>query len=97
MQKIRLECMPVIDDEGKLVDTIEWNDILGEKYTASKDNLHIPVVIMAGGQGTRLRPITNIIPKPLMPISDKTILENIMDCFVASGCNDFYITLNYKS
>lgn len=51
---------------------------------------------MAGGKGTRLKPITNVIPKPLVPIGDKTILEEIMDKFEAIGCQKFYMSVNYK-
>ena len=52
---------------------------------------------MAGGKGTRLKPITNVIPKPLVPIGEKTILEVIMDQFEAIGCQKFYMSVNYKS
>ncbi len=53
---------------------------------------------MAGGKGTRLKPLTNVIPpKPLIPIGNKTIIEEIMDRFVDVGCNDFHISVNYKA
>ena len=52
---------------------------------------------MAGGKGTRLKPITNVIPKPLVPIGDKTILETILDQFEAIGCTKFYMSVNYKA
>ena len=67
---------------------------LTEEY---KEKINLPVVIMAGGQGTRLRPLTNVIPKPLIPISEKTILEVIMDQFEGIGCKKFYISVNYKA
>ncbi len=57
----------------------------------------VPVVIMAGGQGKRLRPLTNIIPKPLIPIADKTVLEVIIERFYQYGMREFYLTLNYKA
>jgi NDP-sugar pyrophosphorylase family protein len=53
-------------------------------------------VIMAGGLGARLRPITNIIPKPLIPVGEKTIIEEIMDRFHNCGVQDFHVSLNYK-
>ena len=53
--------------------------------------------IMAGGKGTRLKPITNVIPKPLVPVGDKTILEVIMDQFESIGCHKFYMSVNYKA
>jgi NDP-sugar pyrophosphorylase family protein len=52
---------------------------------------------MAGGKGTRLRPLTNVFPKPLLPINEKTIIEDIMDRFVGVGCNEFHISVNYKA
>ena len=50
-----------------------------------------------GGQGTRLRPFTNILPKPLMPINDKTVIEKIITNFKQQGFKEFIITINYKS
>ena len=52
---------------------------------------------MAGGRGTRLAPLTNVWPKPLIPINQKTIVEDIMDRFVEVGCNEFYLSVNYKA
>lgn len=92
----RIECMPFIDKDSNLVDVIFWEDILGGKSDLF-DRINIPVVIMAGGEGTRLKPLTNILPKPLIPIIDKTIIEDIMDRFVNAGCNKFYISVNYKA
>jgi NDP-sugar pyrophosphorylase family protein len=57
----------------------------------------MPVVIMAGGQGTRLAPFTSILPKPLVPIGDRPVIEHIMDRFAAFGCDRFVISLNYKA
>lgn len=56
----------------------------------------IPLVIMAGGKGTRLKPYTDILPKPLIPIGDKTITERIIDKFIRYGCSDVYMIVNYK-
>jgi NDP-sugar pyrophosphorylase family protein len=55
------------------------------------------VIIMAGGEGRRLKPITNILPKALIPLGEKTILEHILQRFYLVGCNEFYISLNYKA
>jgi NDP-sugar pyrophosphorylase family protein len=51
---------------------------------------------MAGGKGTRMAPFTNVLPKPLIPIGDKTILEHIMEEFSKNGISYFYFTLNYR-
>ena len=52
---------------------------------------------MAGGMGLRMGDITNHIPKPLIPIKDKTMINNIIDNFVKSGHSKYFITINYKS
>jgi dTDP-glucose pyrophosphorylase len=97
MLHLRAECMPILDSAGNLVDVCFWQDVFEENKDIHTTKLNIPVIIMAGGQGTRLKPLTNIIPKPLLPIGDKTILEIIMDKFVQVGCDDFYMSVNYKS
>ncbi len=94
----RAELMPVLDENENLADVIFWDDILSE--TIIEDNrkkIDLPVVIMAGGKGTRLKPITNVIPKPLVPVGDKTILEVILDQFEGIGCHKFYMSVNYKA
>ena len=57
----------------------------------------ILVVIMAGGKGTRMKPFTNILPKPLLPIGDKSMLEVIMDEYNKYFNGDFYISVNHKA
>lgn len=96
MSKFRTEYMPVLNDKGELCDVYFWEDIFSTEQQIDNRKLNIPVVIMAGGQGVRLRPLTNVIPKPLIPIGDKTILERIIDQFYNIGCCDFFLTVNYK-
>jgi len=96
MLEERIECMPVIDDSHNLIDVIFWEDILSGEIKV-REKLNIPVVIMAGGEGSRLKPLTNVLPKPLIPVTEKTIIEDIMDKFVISGCHEFTISLNYKA
>lgn len=95
MLEEKIECMPVVDENGLLTDIIEWNQL----FTKSKEKSKVkyPVVIMAGGKGTRLLPLTNVIPKPLIPISDKTIIEKIMEGFRDAGSEKFYISVNYMT
>jgi len=95
MLENRIESMPVVDSNNLLVNIYEWGDFFGE--TTSYKSVDCPVVIMAGGKGTRLKPLTNVIPKPLIPVSDKTIIEEIISKFQIAGCKEFYISLNYKS
>ena len=97
MSRLRAECMPVVDENGNLVKVYSWKDIFGSKVQAEYPSLDIPVVIMAGGMGSRLAPLTNIYPKPLIPIGEKTIVESIMDKFVSYNCHDFYMSVNYKA
>ena len=97
MIRDRTECMPVVDNLGNLVNVIFWEDAFPVEVKRIMRNLQLPVVIMAGGMGTRLKPITNILPKPLIPVGENTILENIMDSFIEVGCNQFYISVNYKA
>lgn len=88
-------CIPIIDRQRHLVSAIWWTDLFDANYRKHR-KINAPVVIMAGGEGTRLSPLTNILPKPLIPIGDKPILELIVNKFVEFGCKDFYISLNYK-
>lgn len=95
MLEQRLESIPVVNENGEPIDIIFWRDIIINKKQKQK-SINKPVVIMAGGKGTRLSPYTNIIPKPLIPIGDTTILERIIQSFKKNGCKEFWLTLNYK-
>ena len=97
MKQFRAECMPVLNDDGELVDVVLWDDVLENTAIPDREKIELPVVIMAGGKGTRLKPITNVIPKPLIPVGDKTILEEIMDQFECIGTKKFYMSVNYKA
>lgn len=97
MFKELIDCMPVLNDKGEIVDVLFWHDVFNETVFENRPKIDIPVVIMAGGKGTRLKPLTNVIPKPLVPIGDKTILEVIMDQFEGIGCHKFYMSVNYKA
>ncbi len=94
---LRAECMPVVDEKGELIDVYFWSDFFDQPETLHRSKVDLPVVIMAGGKGTRLKPLTNVVPKPLVPVGDKTILEVIMDQFEAIGCHKFYMSVNYKA
>ena len=97
MLKYRMEFCPVIDYSGNMVRLIMWEELFQNEAPLSSEKFDLPIVIMAGGQGTRLKPLTNIIPKPLIPIGEKTFMEDIMDRFVKCGSNNFYVSVNYKA
>lgn len=93
--KNRMVVYPIVDQQNRLIDAIFWND--SDRNIEANDILsHIPVVIMAGGKGTRLYPYTKILPKPLISIGDLTISEHIIGRFRRYGCEDFKFILNYK-
>jgi dTDP-glucose pyrophosphorylase len=83
--------MPIINSQGLLVDVVTLEEFNG--YVA-KENI---VVLMAGGLGMRLRPLTNDCPKPMLKVGNKPILENILDCFIEQGFRKFHISVNYLS
>lgn len=97
MLGLRAECMPVVDEYGNLVEVYFWKDLFRRSVPQYREKINLPVVIMAGGKGTRLKPLTNVIPKPLVPVGEKTILEVIMDQFECIGCHKFYMSVNYKA
>jgi len=94
----KIDMVPVIDPAGRLVSVLKWEDWLEGKRprTDAYDVLDIPVIVMAGGKGTRMAPFTAILPKPLIPIGDKSILELIVDNFKPFGIKDFYFSINYR-
>jgi len=81
--------IPIVDDGGHVVALEALDEPL-----AAPDNW---VVLMAGGIGNRLYPLTKEIPKPMLPIGGKPILEGIMESFRAEGYKKFFIALNYLS
>lgn len=97
MLQKRIECMPVLDDNSNLSDVVFWEDLFPENPKMTINDLNFPVVIMAGGKGERLRPFTYVLPKPLFPIGERTIIENIIDKFSEVGCKNFYISINHKA
>ncbi len=96
MLELRTECMPVLSPVSReLVSVYFWADLFEQEERVS-GNLDLPLVVMAGGQGTRLKPITHIIPKPLVPIKEKPIVEMIINSFETLGCRRVFMTVNYK-
>ena len=83
--------IPIVDSENKLVEVEDLATLLSSQSKKNK------VIIMAGGLGTRLKPLTNDIPKPLLKVGSKPILETIIDNFSNYGFKDIIISVNYKA
>ena len=94
MRENRIEALPILD-EDKRIQTIAFKDE-EEIYIHRQDLADVPVVMMAGGLGTRLYPYTKILPKPLIPIGEVPIAEHIINQFHKFGCVDYYLILNHK-
>ena len=84
--------IPIVDSKGRVIDIYIGNEQFKEQY----DKIDVPIVINAGGKGTRLEPFTKVLPKPLIPVGDLPIIEHIMRRFEEFGCNRFDIIVNYK-
>ena len=79
--------IPVVDKNKKIVNIINFRKV--------KSYLPIDVIIMAGGEGKRLMPLTKNTPKPLLKIGEKTIIEHNLDRLALYGIDDFWISLKY--
>ncbi len=90
--KKSISAMPVLNKDGVIVDVVFFD----ESSIKVDKGLSLPVVIMAGGLGTRLYPYTKILPKPLIPVGEKPIIEHIVDRFKSFGCTDFKMIVNHK-
>lgn len=89
-QQKKLRQIPVINKNGQVIDVL-FSDLFFENL--SYDNW---VIIMAGGLGTRLRPLTEHVPKPMLTVGTKPILESILENFIDYGFHQFYFSVNYK-
>lgn len=83
--------IPIVDNKKKLVGIYIIEELIKDKIKFNK------VVIMAGGKGTRLRPLTKNTPKPMLKVGDKPILQTIIKSFKDCGFKDLIICVNYKS
>jgi dTDP-glucose pyrophosphorylase len=92
VRRSKFNHVPIVDALGHLVDLFIGSGV-SDRESAEKD---IPVVIMAGGKGTRLSPLTRILPKPLMPVGEQTMLEKIMGTFAEHGFRNFRVIVNHK-
>jgi dTDP-glucose pyrophosphorylase len=96
LREKKLDLIPVVDKGGIVIDYLTWSK-LGNAKKQTKKLDSVPVVIMAGGRGSRMEPFTKILPKPLVPIHEKPVIEHIIERFTKVGCKEYYLTVNYKS
>ena len=92
MMKLRRRRQIPLLRDGQVVDII-WQDKL--LNLSRKQEVTTPVVIMCGGLGTRLRPLTETCPKPLLPLQDRPVLEHILENLIAQGFRKVYLAVNY--
>lgn len=93
MHEKEISALPILNQEKKIQKVYVIGNSNQKEYI---ERLDVPVVIMAGGLGTRLYPYTKILPKPLIPVSDVPISERIMQSFQKIGCEEFHMIVNYK-
>ena len=90
MKHRKVKQLPLVDENKRVQDVLFYDDMT---VVTEKSN---PIVLMVGGLGTRLRPLTNDLPKPMLPIGGKPILENIIMHFKSFGFVNFILSVNYK-
>ncbi len=93
MREHKILQLPVIDADDRLVDLAQIDSLV----SADENEKPNWVVLMAGGLGSRLLPLTEELPKPLLPVSGKPILETIIEILREHGFRHFYISVNYKA
>ena len=86
-KQMKMQLVPILDEEHHIVDIINL-----EKY---RTRLPVDAVIMAGGKGERLRPLTEKTPKPLLPVGDKAIIDHNVDRLISYGIKHISVTVNY--
>ena len=92
----KFDIIPLVDDENQLKDVLYWKTIFNSRDRREGKRLNTPVIIMAGGKGTRMEPFTKVLPKSLIPVHEKPVIEHIIERFRDVGCSEFYLTINYK-
>ena len=92
MKTYQVEALPIVDNDNNIISIVLLND----EEIQIQTKLDIPIVIMAGGLGTRLYPYTKILPKPLIPIGEIPIAEHIINRFNKYGSKEFYLVVNHK-
>ena len=87
LRKKEITLIPVLDQKNKIIDVIN--------LSTSISKLPVSVLLMAGGFGTRLKPLTNDTPKPMLVVGGKPIIEHNIDRLIKFGIKEFYISVKY--
>ena len=90
------DLIPIVFNDNIIKKVIFFQEFFKKKKIKSVNKINSRIVVMAGGFGTRLEPVTKILPKPLIPIKGKPIIEHIIDSFVKRGGKNFIISIHYK-
>jgi dTDP-glucose pyrophosphorylase len=90
-EKSKVTRLPILDAAGVVVGLAKLEEFLSPPKRTN------PVVVMAGGRGIRMMPLTERTPKPMLPIGGKPMLETILRNFMSHGFRDFYLCVNYLS
>jgi dTDP-glucose pyrophosphorylase len=85
-----VEQIPLLDAEERVADLVFIRELVGRPSDA-------PVVIMAGGQGERLRPLTDDTPKPMLPVGGRPLLETIVEQVRDAGFQKLFVAVNYRA
>lgn len=99
LKKFKINLIPIVNKDKKILDVHKVDQSLRVVKSKPKTKIikNIPLVIMAGGLGTRLDPFTKILPKALMPVNNKTIIENIIENLRIYGIKNIYASINFKA
>ncbi|OEU63434.1 MAG: hypothetical protein BBJ57_08305 [Desulfobacterales bacterium PC51MH44] len=95
--KNKIDVIPILDQNRKVINFITWEKAFGNNRKPVNQKLDTPVVIMAGGRGTRLEPFTKVLPKPLLPVGEKPVIDHIIDRFRDYGASEFYLTIHHMA
>jgi len=98
MIELNISSIPVLDADQRVKEVLHWDRLFSEQPTEERKRpISLPVVIMAGGYGTRMSPFTTVLPKPLVPISGRTVGEHIIEAFRQHCVQTFYLSVNHKA
>jgi dTDP-glucose pyrophosphorylase len=91
LRRLVIRCLPVLDERGRVVDLILLEELLGPPRRDT------PVLVMAGGRGERLRPLTDVLPKPLVRVAGEPLIDILLRRLSAQGFHDIWVSVHYKA